>query len=198
MISLVKLNMVALRDVNLHDLPATFEFCQKYGIVYRMMELQEDSVVPKPEGYFERNFVSKNEVIDEFRKLGELKPTTCEGNNFCTDYYVVGNNKVPMGVMYFVSLNFRCPGSRCKAIFVNTMGRVTACKSEGFNLQDFLMGKPFEEKVRLIREAISVKDRMNAGEISYPEYHISNYPINRGGFVRLESDLYTPLQNGVR
>ena len=188
-VSLTKLNMVALREVNLNDLPDTFEFCQEYGIVYRMMELQEDSVVPKPESYFEKNLVLKNEIIDKFERLGKLKRTFCKGDNFCTDYYLVGESNVPVGVMYFVSLNFRCPGERCKAIFVNTRGRVTACKSEGFNIEDFLMFKSFEEKVRLIEEAISVKDKMNEGEISYPEYHVSNYPVNRGGFVSVESSL---------
>jgi len=65
-ISLVKLNAVALRTVNIEEIPEYFRFCQEHGIVLRMMELHPYSVNGQEENYFQNNFISRGELMNVF------------------------------------------------------------------------------------------------------------------------------------
>jgi len=178
---LVKLNCVALRPVNLEEIPVFFEFCQRYNIVLRMMELHPYSISGQEKNFFSSNYVSKNELQGEFEKLGRLNPTGCKGDNFCVDYFLVGDHKIPIGIMYFTDLRFKCPQTKCKSVFVDARGKITACSSVGFGYGNSLFGEPFERKVLILKDAIEIKNKLESGELPYPEHHIPSYTEGRGG-----------------
>lgn len=178
---LVKLNCVALRPINLEEIPKFFEFCQQYNIVMRMMELHPYSISGQENNFFANNYVSRNELQEEFEKLGRLNPASCKGDNFCVDYFLVEGHKMPIGIMYFTDLGFKCPRNKCKSVFVDARGKITACSSVGFGYENNLFGKSFERKVSILKDAAEIKNKLESGKLPYPEYHIPSYTEGRGG-----------------
>ena len=174
----VKVNMVVMRNYNLGEIGDFIDYCQDNGFILRLMELLPFSTSEQPADFFFENHVSKRELEGILRKFGKLRPAKVGGNNWACDYWLVGNRKLPIGIVYHHTRGYFCVKQRCESIRVGPGGELAACYTQGAPSEN-IKGLSLAGKKKTLAHAIAIKQKLEKGELKYPPYHIPEYLVFR-------------------
>jgi cyclic pyranopterin phosphate synthase len=153
-----KMNIVPMAD-NINEIPNFIRFAQNFNgkLMLKFIEL-----CPNNPAFYKDEikdfFISREKIIEELVKVGKLKPTKKMGDNPNAEYYQVGDTGVTIILVTMPSQNFKCGLNYCRKMRVSPYGLVGSCiQQKGENL----MGKNYEEKVRIIKERINIRENLS-------------------------------------
>lgn len=169
-LSPIKINMVAMKDVNEADIEAMVGFCIANGFVLRLIEAM-------PMGDSGRNtaYLDLQPVLEQLRQRFGLLPQSSEMGGGPARYWRSADGAFTLGVITPISQHF-C--ATCNRVRLSVDGTLYMClgQEESFELRPLLRNGISDEGLRAaIRQAIELK----------PERH--EFRENPGKLIRIMS-----------
>lgn len=126
----VKINTVLIRSVNLDEIEDLILFSKRKNVILRFIELMPIGIANQ---MFEKEFVSKGEVIGMFKEVREIGTP----ENSAAKYYYIRDFDWTVGFVSSVSEHF-C--KTCNKVRVSSSGVLYNCLFDetGLNLKNFL------------------------------------------------------------
>ncbi|MEI7792009.1 MAG: radical SAM protein [Candidatus Berkelbacteria bacterium] len=154
----IKINCVVTK-ANRHVTEEMINYFDKYGdkIIIRFLEMVPCGQMYKSnKSIFGENFLSVNEMIDDFKKIGKITPVDVEGDVPKSLYYKIAGKMGIYGVNPNYSVGYVCDKTKCPKIRISPNGFVSNCSIQLKYVRDFRVTTQ-EEKNKLMSEIVNEK-----------------------------------------
>ncbi len=153
----VKINTVAMKDVNDHELEDFVEFSERTGIEVRFLELMR---IGHARGAQEKQFIPAKDMIARLMETHLLKPIVKEGDSTSFNYLL--DNGAQIG---FIASESRPFCGQCSRWRLSADGILRAClmKDDGISIKNITT----EERVPVYQALLGMKPAMRPVEVSH-------------------------------